>query len=611
MLNTQRKKQKHEISFKCLSHPEFGDVKIARSQMLVGTADHSDIYLSDKSVNHYHALIVVENGSLLVMDLASVNGIYVNNKKVKTVNLADGDTLRFGSYVFRVCEEQTVAEFQDFNKDVAINQPTLSVVKTDIVDTDKLVWIDDEYCDIVFDESKVVAPKILEIEQKANFAFDTYLDGDEKVPYQFVDKTFEQKTLDLIFVTRGNIVSFDSLNLTGSNLTKNAKTVLKEWQWYFGAQALNLIEFKDGKIHINVPAQYQSAEHKESAIVFAGEPVILTSGFNQIFIRLGQLPGKPKVFFPWRDIEEMKKIATMFFAFLIPWFFLFLIDIPKVEPLKDDVVIIYTKAPANDSDSNSSTAMGEPMQNQDPAQSPEVSEVQKVAKAKDQPKKTEKQKDKKEAKATEAQKNQVKLVEDSPVKKPKVELASAFSKLVGNKTAEKTFESESSSSSSHDGANMLATGSAESVNTVGGSKVKGLKTNGSFGGAGGFQNAGLSGKSNFDSTLSATRTVVLGSIDPDLLRKILREYIPQFRYCYQKELARNPEVDGTIDLDFVINGQGKVSKSTIKSKNGNFSNSGMDCVDGVLKIIPFPKPKGGGIVEVRQPLNFSAEKTKI
>ena len=31
----------------------------------------------------------------------------------------------------------------------------------------------------------------------------------------------------------------------------------------------------------------------------------------------------------------------------------------------------------------------------------------------------------------------------------------------------------------------------------------------------------------------------------------------------------------------------------------------------VLRMIDFPKPKGGGLVDVRHPLNFFAEKEKI
>lgn len=123
---------------------------------------------------------------------------------------------------------------------------------------------------------------------------------------------------------------------------------------------------------------------------------------------------------------------------------------------------------------------------------------------------------------------------------------------------------------------------------------------------------GLGNKKGIDTAYVQPETVVLGAIDPEQLRKILQEYIPQFRYCYQQELQENSEkIKGIIDLNFRIEGTGRVSKVTIKSAAAQFSGKGIDCMGGVLKAIDFPKPKGGGLVDVRQPLNFFAENTKI
>ena len=36
-----------------------------------------------------------------------------------------------------------------------------------------------------------------------------------------------------------------------------------------------------------------------------------------------------------------------------------------------------------------------------------------------------------------------------------------------------------------------------------------------------------------------SKTVVLGGMDPDTIRKILMDHLPQFRFCYQKELDRS------------------------------------------------------------------------
>jgi hypothetical protein len=126
-----------------------------------------------------------------------------------------------------------------------------------------------------------------------------------------------------------------------------------------------------------------------------------------------------------------------------------------------------------------------------------------------------------------------------------------------------------------------------------------------------FGSKGLSSKAGRDTAYIQTQTVVLGSMDPELLRKILQQYLPQFRHCYQQELAYNSEdIKGIVDLNFEITGKGKVAKIKIKAKDSRFSKRGTNCMAKVLAIIDFPKPKGGGRVAVRQPLSFFSEREK-
>lgn len=123
---------------------------------------------------------------------------------------------------------------------------------------------------------------------------------------------------------------------------------------------------------------------------------------------------------------------------------------------------------------------------------------------------------------------------------------------------------------------------------------------------------GLANKKGIDTAYVQADTVVLGSIDPDILRKILGEYLAQFKFCYQQELQEQSEkIKGIVDLNFRIEGDGKVSKVNIKSAQTKFSNKGIGCMSNILRMIDFPKPKGGGLVDVRQPLNFFSESTKI
>ncbi len=176
-----------------------------------------------------------------------------------------------------------------------------------------------------------------------------------------------------------------------------------------------------------------------------------------------------------------------------------------------------------------------------------------------------------------------------------------------------------------------------------GGQFKGIKTQGSSGGGagspgysgtvgvtggGGVTTANVSGKlgsptgvkngvegfaSGADGLTNGTKTfyqagipsdtAVLGSMDPDLIRKILRDHIPQFRYCYQKELDKTSKrFNGVVKMVFTIGASGSVSKAAVQSSK--VPGSVKSCVRNVLMGIQFPKPLGGGKVEVGQPINF-------
>ena len=77
----------------------------------------------------------------------------------------------------------------------------------------------------------------------------------------------------------------------------------------------------------------------------------------------------------------------------------------------------------------------------------------------------------------------------------------------------------------------------------------------------------------------------------------------QFRFCYQKELDRaKSKFSGRIKLNFIIGASGHVTRAGVVSSDIKPEVKG--CVVNVLKGIPFPAPRGGGKVEVTQPMNF-------
>lgn len=117
---------------------------------------------------------------------------------------------------------------------------------------------------------------------------------------------------------------------------------------------------------------------------------------------------------------------------------------------------------------------------------------------------------------------------------------------------------------------------------------------------------GLASKGSIVVAGVPTEKIAVSTIDPDAIRRLLRDHIPQFRSCYQKELDRSNEAEGfqgVMNFKFIIGSEGRVEKSAITSDEIK-SDSVRDCMKNVLHGIRFPAPKGGRTVEVNQPMNL-------
>ena len=85
-----------------------------------------------------------------------------------------------------------------------------------------------------------------------------------------------------------------------------------------------------------------------------------------------------------------------------------------------------------------------------------------------------------------------------------------------------------------------------------------------------------------------------------IIRRYIKRNLQKIQHCYEKELVGKPNLSGTVMTNFLINPQGTVTHST---------GSGVDpevasCVAEVIRAIEFPKPKGGGNVQVNYPFIF-------
>jgi hypothetical protein len=96
-----------------------------------------------------------------------------------------------------------------------------------------------------------------------------------------------------------------------------------------------------------------------------------------------------------------------------------------------------------------------------------------------------------------------------------------------------------------------------------------------------------------------------GSLDKPIIRRYIRRQLNQIQYCYEKRLMSRPSLAGTLTVHFTISGDGPVVAATA---NGLDDAEVEACVAGVIKAIEFPRPDGGGTVQVNYPFEFHPAK---
>lgn len=94
-----------------------------------------------------------------------------------------------------------------------------------------------------------------------------------------------------------------------------------------------------------------------------------------------------------------------------------------------------------------------------------------------------------------------------------------------------------------------------------------------------------------------------GSLDPDIIRRVVRANFGRFRLCYENGLNANPKLEGKVTIQFVINTDGSVKSASNKQSTLSDQNV-VQCVVRAFKSMSFPKPNNG-IVMVTYPIHFS------
>ncbi len=492
--------------------------------------------------------------------------------------------------------------------------------------------------------------------------FSEYIFEDVETLYPIFNYEVGKSAVEVIIIFKDLIQSIDYIpEKDGTYNLVNRMPSNKEIEFpYLGNnQKVPLVEIKNGEIFVHTPQGFEfkslGEENRSSGTAFClkNDEIVCFSKKNmQIFVRQTEAPPKVKCAPLIRRDPEFKKYLALIFLFAIP----FMIAMSSY--------VVNKKADEEKAPERIATILYKRKKiiKKQPRPKPKIVKKKKPAAKTPAPKKVEKPKPKVAVKKSKpkkivkpkvaakkpAPKKPAKVKKASPKKGPTNKLTRVRKKAsnkdggrkprttprpvkrksnVASKGAVETYKSfnfkSSVSSLVRKGGGVRGAVSARgTVSNIGDSSLaqagrsataRTARVNTSVGNIAGAARgtldtqrgvSGLVSKSGIYTSGLPYKTVILGGMSPDIIRKILIDNIPKFRYCYQSELGQAPESSGgVVRLNFVIGASGHVSKAGLSSVS-SLSNNVKSCVVRVLKGIRFPRPSGGGVVEVNQPINF-------
>ncbi len=638
-----------------------------KGRILIGRTESCDLIINNDAISAVHAVLEIFEDRALIYDMNSTNGTFVNNEKVVRRELKLGDVFRLADIEFHFVKYAANVSIPpildtlepalgsasvktalppDFS---SLKQlPSAAPIVSDLVPSIIYPLASDpkaEFSEYIFEDKQELYP-IFKYEANKQAV---------EVIILFKDQVFS-----VDYLPEGKSTYFISGVLTTNNEV--------EFPYLGKTEKFRFVDIQQGQTTVHTLPGFgvfhlsdkkKDTGHQGATIDLQGQDLVrLQKDDLQIFVRNVQAPPKVAAAPILKRDPDFRKYLLFFLSFVVLISIgMNVVDVPedtKEEELAPErLATILYKQPlfVNINKAVEKTEKAPPVPQKAPTKIAVAKEVPKekqpvvekpdVITTKDQTKKPD------SGKKTATVKKIVKQG-TQPVTRPTDQVAvpipnkvsankaaasmgpSAFSptniKSAGHVEVYKSADFSSTVSSliakggtlsgvqtkSASGSGGEFVGSVSGVSTGSGSvKTAGIQTNqGSLVGAttgvlGDSKGAeGLSSKKTIYTAGIPSDTVVLGSMDPDVIRRILLDHLPQFRYCYQKELEKaGAELSGVIKLDFTIGASGHVAGAGAEGASGLPSDV-KKCVVGVLKGITFPEPMGGGTVEVKQPMNF-------
>ncbi len=653
-MNLTQQQDKNLYQLKCanptqnISRDVFG-----KGRYLVGRSDSCDIYVDDEAVSAVHAVLEITDRVVKIYDMNSTNGTYVNGEKIIVKEIKPGDKLGIANvdFVFKNYEKETalppVLESLTAVPELPKTSPVTSKEKNDAVyplATDPRA----EFSEYIFEDIETLYPifkydvgkvavEVIMLFKGSVFSIDYLPEG--KQIYELVGESHSDLHIELPCLGKTEKIPF--IEVSGHT------SLVHSLPSY---EALILSDKKN-------------ENKKQTTIELNRNDIIrFSKGDIQIFVRATEAPPKVAPAPLFRRDDKFRSLL-LFFFFIVTTFsigvqFISFEEVKKIEQEKAPermAAILYKQkltistfktvektedAPKRAQKAPDKVAVKKevPKETQPDVKKPDIADIQNKVQKPDPGEKSAQEKKvvlkgnpkapqtPKQAQAPKGNPNKTQSMSNNrPTAYSRTEAKTAgpvdvyksmdFSSSVNSVLAKGGSLSGVKSDVYGASGNSIGTGSISGAAGTGDLKKAEVGTNfgsltGSTTGVIGTSKGaeGLSSKKAIYTAGIPSETVVLGSMDPDVVRRLLMAHLTQFRSCYQNELDRTgDEIQGAIKLNFTIGASGRVDRAGVESDSA-LPGGVKGCVVNVLRGIQFPEPQGGGTVEVSQQMNFYPKK---
>ncbi len=574
-------------------------ISVLDEEMILGTSENAHIRLDDWRCSGIHALIKREGEHFKVIDLGSSYGTSHEDKSFSQKVFKEGELFKIGDHqlLFRSLEDDklisaTHYEYAKKDKDYE-NDIQLASEKT------------------VLEVSLFWGEKILEIRQFnqgskisiGNPRFSTFGVPEELLP----DKALKEEKYDLATYSKG-MLTLSVPKLANGLIWNGGKVINLDTLRLYGREKSQQ-ENKENKEEIEISLRMGDRAHIEF-----GELIITFRFIN---------PAKKikSAILPKWDKQLSKIIAGLFLFYLLVVLILSLsepdLKEKKVEDIPERLKKVVYDIGIKSATEKRQSAIGQIAKTLEGGRA-RAEEGKSSAKKEQEKKSAEKSKADKPTNKADAQEAKSQVVAQTMEQTKKIEMVNldnAFSDAAPSKTSA-TEAVLSNVKANGNSASAIADGGFARGNKGQGSGGGGesvgigaLKGTG-MGGGMGAGDYGLAPSKGTEIRIPDEEEIeIMGGLDPDVIARIIKRYLPQIQYCYEKQLVSKPHLKGKVAVSFTITADGGVSKekvieSTLKDTPTE------SCILAKVKTWKFPKPNGGGTVGVSYPFILMSNNSK-